>query len=56
VYLTIGAAGILASLNRIEFLTGRFEGVDIIAPLVLTTAVVIRFIKTRAEIGGWNKP
>ena len=56
VYLTIGAAGILASINRIEFLTGRFERADIIAPLVLTTAVVIRFIKTRAEIGGWNKP
>jgi hypothetical protein len=56
VYLTIGAAGILASLNRIEFLTGRFERADIIAPLILATAVVIRFIKTRAEIGGWNKP
>jgi hypothetical protein len=24
-------------------------------PLVVTTAVVIRFVKTRAEIGGWNK-
>jgi hypothetical protein len=55
VYLTIGAAGILTSINRIEFLTSRFERADIIAPLVLTTAVVIRFIKTRAEIGGWNK-
>jgi hypothetical protein len=50
VYLTIGAA------NRIEFLTGRFERADIIAPLVLATAVVIRFIKTRAEIGRWNNP
>ena len=56
VYLTIGAAGILASINRIEFLTGRFERADIIAPLVLATAVVIRFIKTRAEIGRWNNP
>jgi hypothetical protein len=56
VYLTIGAAGILASINRIEFLTGRFERADILAPLVLATAVVIRFVKTRAEIGEWNKP
>jgi hypothetical protein len=35
---------------------GRFERADILAPLVLTTAVVIRFVKTRAEIGEWNKP
>jgi hypothetical protein len=55
-YLSIGALGILASMNRIDFLTGRLEGTDILAPLVLATAVVIRFIKTRAEIGGWNKP
>jgi hypothetical protein len=54
-YLTIGAVGILASMNRIEFLTGRFEGTDILAPLVLTTAIVIRFLKTRADIAGWNK-
>jgi hypothetical protein len=54
-YLTIGSVGILGALNRVEFLTGRLEGADIIAPLVLTTAVVIRFIKTRAEIEGWNK-
>jgi hypothetical protein len=56
VYLTIGAVGILMSMNRIEFLTNRFEGADILAPLVLTTAVVIRVLKTRADIGGWNKP
>jgi hypothetical protein len=55
VYLTIGAVGIVASMNRIEFLTGRFERADILAPLILATAVVIRFVKTRAEIGDWNK-
>jgi hypothetical protein len=54
-YLTIGAVGILGSMNRIAFVTDRFEGGDIIAPLLLTTAVVIRFMKTRAEIGEWNK-
>jgi hypothetical protein len=56
VYLTIGAAGIVLSINRIDFLTGRFERTDILAPLILATAVVIRFVKTRAEIGDWNKP
>jgi p-aminobenzoyl-glutamate transporter AbgT len=54
-YLTIGSAGILAALNRVVFLTGRLEGSDVIAPLILATAVVIRFIKTRAEIEGWNR-
>jgi hypothetical protein len=56
-YLAIGSVGILIALNRVGSLTGRFEGIDIhvIAPLFLTTAVVIRFIKTRAEIEEWNK-
>jgi hypothetical protein len=56
VYLAIGSVGILASLSRIEVLTGRVMGTEILAPLVLTTAVVVRFIKTRAELGDWNKP
>jgi hypothetical protein len=56
VYLAIGVLGILTSVNRIEFVTGRFERSDILAPLFLVTAVVIRIIKTRAEIGGWNRP
>jgi hypothetical protein len=55
VYLTMGAAGILISMNHIDLLTGRLEGTDILAPLVLTTAVVIRLLKKRADIGGWNK-
>jgi hypothetical protein len=55
-YLSIGAAGIVVSLNRIDILTGRFERTDILAPLILATAIVIRFLKTRAEIAGWNKP
>jgi hypothetical protein len=55
-YLTLGALGVLGSVNRLELLSGRFSKADIFAPAVLTTAVVIRFIKTRAEINGWNKP
>jgi hypothetical protein len=55
-YLAFGLVGILGSVNRIEQVSGRFSKVDILAPVVLVTAVVIRFIKTRADIGGWNKP
>jgi hypothetical protein len=56
VYLSIGSLGIVGTLNKLDFLRGRSEWTDVIAPLVLTTAIVIRFIKTRAEIEGWNKP
>jgi hypothetical protein len=56
VYLSIGSVGVLGTLNKLDFLKGRSEWTDVIAPLVLTTAIVIRFIKTRAEIDGWNKP
>jgi hypothetical protein len=55
VYLSIGSLGIGGTLNKLDFLRGRSEWADVIAPLVLTTAIVIRFIKTRAEIEGWNK-
>ena len=55
-YLSIGSLGIVGALNKLAFLRGRSEWADVVAPLVLTTAVVIRFIKTRAEIEGWNKP
>jgi hypothetical protein len=56
IYLALGSAGILWSINRLEILDGRMsKSSDIFAPLLLATAVVIRFIKTRADIGGWNK-
>lgn len=56
VYLTLGSIGIAGSVNRVGFLTRHIESADILAPLILTTAVVVRFVKTRAEIEGWNKP
>lgn len=56
VYLTLGSAGLVATVDRFDFVTGHFQWADFVAPLVLTTAIVIRFIKTRAEIEEWNKP
>lgn len=55
IYLTLGSVGILASINRLNFVTGKIESGDLVAPLLLTTAIVIRLVKTRADIGGWNK-
>jgi hypothetical protein len=57
VYLGFGLTGILISVNKIDQINGRFSTkADLFGPLVLMTAIVIRFIKTRAEIEGWNKP
>jgi hypothetical protein len=55
-YLALGLVGVLSSVIRIEHVGGRFSKIDILAALVLVTAIAIRFIKTRAEIDGWNKP
>lgn len=55
VYLSLGSIGVLGTLARVEFLTDKFTKLDVIGPVILATAVVIRIIKTRAEIGGWNK-
>lgn len=55
IYLAFGSVGILAAVNRLPFVTGAITGRDLIAPILLTTAIVIRFIKTRADIGQWNK-
>jgi hypothetical protein len=53
-YLSLASVGIIVTLNRFEFVTGHIPLVDVIAPLILTTAIVLRYIKTRAEIEGWN--
>jgi hypothetical protein len=43
------------SQYKLDVVTGRFSRADVLAPLVVTTAIVIRFVKTRAEINEWNK-
>jgi hypothetical protein len=54
--LLAGAFGIIGSVNSVEEITHRFTKTDIVGPAVLTTAIVLRWVKTRAETGGWNKP
>jgi hypothetical protein len=55
-YLFLGTLGILMSASRLDIVTDRFSRIDILGPLVVTTAVIIRFVKTRADIAGWNEP
>lgn len=56
-YLIIGALGVVLSLNlnRLELVTEKMTNLDILGPLVLTTAVAIRFVKTCADVDEWNK-
>jgi hypothetical protein len=54
-YLLIGALGVVISVSRLEIVSDKLSGIDIIGPLVVTTALVLRLVKTRADIGGWNK-
>jgi hypothetical protein len=55
IYLGLGIVGAIGSMNKITELAGQFSMFDPVAPIVLTTAIVFRFIKTRAEVGSWNK-
>ena len=55
VYLLLGFVGVMGAINRLEVLSDRLAGGDLVAPVILTTAIVFRVIKTRAEIAGWNK-
>lgn len=56
VYIGIGAVGLLVSANRLDVVSDKMTFPDAFGPVLLATALVIRVIKTRAEIGGWNKP
>lgn len=55
IYLGLGALGLLGSINRLNFGSEHYTRADIVGPIVVATALVVRLIKTRAEIGGWNK-
>jgi hypothetical protein len=52
-YLGLGALGIFGTLNRMDVLGGRILDIEFVGPIILTTALVVRLIKTRAEIGDW---
>jgi hypothetical protein len=55
VYLFLGIIGVLGSVNRLDAINGRYAQADVLGPMVLTAAIVVRLIKTRADIAGWNK-
>jgi hypothetical protein len=56
IYLLLGTVSIISATTKFPNVTGHIAWLDVIAPLVLTFAVALRCVKTRAEIEGWNKP
>jgi len=55
IYLLLGAVSIIGGMRKLSNVGNQFSGLDILSPLILTFAIAIRCIKTRAEIEGWNK-
>jgi hypothetical protein len=54
-YIGLGVISIVSSVNRIDKLHQPWEKLDLVAPLIFVTAVVVKLIKTRAEIGRWHE-
>jgi hypothetical protein len=54
-YLFFGCLGVIMSMNRLQAIETHLIGFEIFGPLIVTTAIVIRLVKTRVEIAGWNK-
>jgi hypothetical protein len=57
VYLGFGFFGLIASLGKLQNVSGDFNPLPgMLGPMLVATAIVLRAIKTRAEVAGWNKP
>jgi hypothetical protein len=54
-YIFFGAVGLFWLLNSHPLTTQNITRLGLAPPLVVATALVLRLIKTRAEIGGWNR-
>jgi hypothetical protein len=55
IYLVLGAFGLAMSTNRLEIVDEKLSMPEYFGPFVLATALIVRAIKTRAEINEWNK-
>jgi hypothetical protein len=54
-YLAFAMVGLAWTINRLESVNQKIAVNDFAGPYVVATALVIRAIKTRAEINEWNK-
>jgi hypothetical protein len=54
-YLGLGVLGLTMSLGKIENVSDKFDAPGTLGAGLVATTLVLRTIKTRAEIAGWNK-
>lgn len=54
-YLSIGVFGVVWALNDLSIVSERLLISEIVAPFAVATALVIRLVKIRAEVAGWNR-
>jgi hypothetical protein len=54
-YLSLGGIGVVQAISRSSIDPDRMTLPETLGPIAVSIALVLRAIKTRAEIGGWNK-
>jgi hypothetical protein len=54
-YLGLGALGIIGSINRLPAVGDHHTRLDFLGPIILTSALVVRLVKTRADIDGCRR-
>jgi hypothetical protein len=54
VYFAFGSLGAVLAVNRMNAVGEKLSLSDLFVPIVLASALVVRVIKTRAEINEWN--
>jgi hypothetical protein len=55
VYFAFGSLGAVLAVNRMNAVGEKLMLSDLYVPVILASALVIRVIKTRAEINEWHK-
>jgi hypothetical protein len=56
VYFAFGSLGAVLAVNRMNAVGEKLILSDLYVPVILASALVIRVIRTRAEINDWHKP
>jgi site-specific DNA recombinase len=54
-YVALGTIGVVSLLNKWDKLDPAWEKIDLVAPMLFASAIVVKLIKVRAEIGRWNE-
>jgi hypothetical protein len=55
VYFAFGSLGAVMAVNRMNAVAEKLMLPDLYVPVILASALVIRVIKTRAEVNEWQK-